>query len=124
MRAEPLAGNALGLSGNDFVLAQWTAKGGGQRIAPLHIHHEDDEAWYVLRGKLGFRIGEETFEVGPGSAVLVPRGTPHTWWNAGDVEAEYLLVMPPRIAALIDALHQPGADTPAAFKAHASEIVG
>jgi mannose-6-phosphate isomerase-like protein (cupin superfamily) len=124
MRAEPLAGTARGVSGDDFVLVQWTAKVGDHWIAPLHVHHEDDEAWYVLRGRLGFRIGEETFEAGPGSAVLVPHGTAHTWWNAGDAEAEYLLVMPPRIASLIEALHQPSADVPALFKAHASEILG
>jgi hypothetical protein len=39
------------------------------------------------------------------------------------VEAEFLLVMPPRIASLIEAVHQPAADVPALFKAHASEIL-
>jgi mannose-6-phosphate isomerase-like protein (cupin superfamily) len=24
-------------------------------IAPLHIHHDDDEAWYVLEGGLAVR---------------------------------------------------------------------
>jgi mannose-6-phosphate isomerase-like protein (cupin superfamily) len=123
MRAEPLAGSALGISGDDFVIVQWTARVGDHWIAPLHVHHEDDEAWYVLRGRLGFRVREDVFDVGPGSAVLVPRGTPHTWRNAGDVEAEYLLVMPPRIASLIEAIHQPAADVPALFLAHASEIL-
>jgi mannose-6-phosphate isomerase-like protein (cupin superfamily) len=123
MRAEPLAGNVLGGRGDGFVIAQWTARVGDHWIAPLHVHHEDDEAWYVLRGSLGFRLGDEEFEVGPGSAVLARRGTPHTWRNAGDVEAEFLLVMPPRIASLIKALHQPCANAPALFKAHASEIL-
>jgi mannose-6-phosphate isomerase-like protein (cupin superfamily) len=124
MRAEPLTGSALGGSGDDFVLVQWTAEVGDHWIAPLHVHHDDDEAWYVLQGRLGFRLGGEEFEVGPGSAVLARRGTPHTYRNAGDVEAEYLLVMPPRIASLIEAIHQPGLDVRALFKAHASEILG
>jgi mannose-6-phosphate isomerase-like protein (cupin superfamily) len=124
MGAEPLEGNVRGLSGDDFVLVQWTATVGDHWIAPLHVHHEDDEAWYVLRGRLGFRVGDETFEAGPGSAVLVHRGTPHTWWNAGDVEAEYLLVMTPRIASLVEAIHEPTADVPGLFKAHSSEILG
>lgn len=123
MRAEPLAGRQLGGLGDGFVLAQWTAKVGDHWIAPLHVHREDDEAWYVLRGRLEFRLGGEVFEVGPGSAVFARRGTPHTWRNAGDVEAEFLLVMPPRIASLIEALHQPGADAPALFEAHASEML-
>jgi mannose-6-phosphate isomerase-like protein (cupin superfamily) len=124
MRAEPLTGSALGGSGDDFVVVQWTAEVGDHWIAPLHVHHDDDEAWYVLQGRLGFLLGGEEFEVGPGSAVLARRGTPHTYRNAGDVEAEYLLVMPPRIASLIEAIHQPGLDVRALFKAHASEILG
>jgi mannose-6-phosphate isomerase-like protein (cupin superfamily) len=121
--AEPLAGKRLGGSGDDFVLVQWTAEVGDHWIAPLHVHHEDDEAWYVLRGKLGFRLGDEELEAGPGSAVLARRGTPHSYRNAGSEEAEYLLVMPPRIASLIEAIHQPNADVHALFKAHASEVL-
>jgi mannose-6-phosphate isomerase-like protein (cupin superfamily) len=124
VRAESLRGSALGGSGDDFVLVQWTAEVGDHWIAPLHVHHDDDEAWYVLQGRLGFRLGGEEFEVGPGSAVLARRGTPHTYRNAGDVAAEYLLVMPPRIASLIEAIHQPGVDVRGLFKAHASEILG
>jgi mannose-6-phosphate isomerase-like protein (cupin superfamily) len=123
MLAQPLAGNALGGSGDDFVLVQWTAEVGDHWIAPLHVHHEDDEAWYVLRGRLGFRLGEDECEAAPGSAVLARRGTPHTYRNAGDVEAEYLLVMSPRIASLIVAIHHQNADLPALFEAHASRIL-
>lgn len=123
VHAEPLTGRALGGSGDDFVLVQWTAEVGDHWIAPLHVHHEDDEAWYVLRGTLGFRLGAEEFEAEAGSAVLARKGTPHTYRNAGDIEAEYLLVMPPRIAALIEAIHQPDADVPALFEAHASQIL-
>ena len=111
-------GSRLGGSDDDFVIMQWTAEVGDHWIAPVHVHHEDDEAWYVLRGTLGFRLGDEQLEVGPGSAVLARRGTPHTYRNA-----EYLLVVPPRIASLIDAVHEPGADAPALFRAHASEIL-
>jgi mannose-6-phosphate isomerase-like protein (cupin superfamily) len=85
MRVEPPKGSALDGSGDDFVLVQWTAEVGGHWIAPLHVQHDDDEAWYVLQGRLGFRLGGEEFEVGPGFAVLARRGTPHTYRNAGDV---------------------------------------
>jgi len=124
MHAEPLTASPLGGRGDDFVLAQWVAEVGDHWIAPLHVHHDDDEAWYVLRGRLGFRLGDEEFEAGPGSAVLARRGTPHTYRNAGDTEAEYVLVMPPRVATLIEAIHEPDADIPALFEAHASELLG
>ena len=123
MHVERLAGKTLGSSDSDFVLVHWTADVGDHWIAPLHVHHRDDEAWYVLSGTLGFRLGDDEFLANAGSAVLARRGTPHTYWNAGKAEAEYLLVMPPRIARLIDEIHRPTADVPAVFRTHASEIL-
>jgi mannose-6-phosphate isomerase-like protein (cupin superfamily) len=120
---ESLSGNQLGGRDDNFVIAQWTAEVGDHWIAPLHVHHEDDEAWYVLRGTLGFRLGDEEIEAGPGSAVMARRATPHTYRNAGTEVADYLLVMPPRIASLIEAIHEPNADVPALFTAHASELL-
>src|SRR5207248_2650763 len=93
-------------------------------IAGLHVHHEDDEAWYVVEGTLGFRVGEDVVEAPAGSAVFVPRGTAHSYWNAGTGPARYLLVMTPRISRLVAALHEPGAaDHGAIFRAHASELL-
>lgn len=123
MLIDSLAGKQLGSSEDDFVVVQWTAEVGDHWIAPLHVHREDDEAWYILRGELGFQLGDEELKAGPGSAVLARRGTAHTYRNAGDEEAEYLLVMTPRIARLIGAIHEPDADVNALFAAHASDIL-
>ena len=122
--AEPLSGLPRGLLSGDFAIVEWTAEVGDHWIAPLHVHHADDEAWYVLEGRLGFRLGDQDVLASSGSAVLAPRGTPHTYWNAGPAEARYLLVMTPKIARLIDAIHAPGADVPAVFAAHDSELLG
>ena len=121
--AEPLSGRALGITSGDFVIVEWTAELGAHWIAPLHVHHTDDEAWYVLEGELGFRLGDEEIVARAGSAVLAPRGTPHTYWNAGNTEARYLLVMTPKIASLIEAIHAPDAEPTAVFAAHDSEIL-
>ena len=123
MHVEQLAGNAIGSAGDNFVMVEWTAEVGDHWIAPLHVHHEDDEAWYVLSGTLGFRLGDEVVEAHAGSAVLARRGTPHTYRNAGPTEARYLLVMTPRVAQLIEEIHRPGADIAAVFAAHQSLIV-
>src|SRR5690348_9249725 len=82
----PLFGQILAPFGADLVLAEWTAPGTSlgvapQRIAPLHIHHHDDEAWYVLEGTLGFQIGDAAIEANSMDAVMAPRGIPHTFWN-------------------------------------------
>jgi mannose-6-phosphate isomerase-like protein (cupin superfamily) len=126
----PLAGAELGGPDNDFVVVEWADSGdsGWDWIAPLHVHHSDDEAWYVLDGTLRFRFGDDVFEAGPGSAVLAPAGTPHAYGNAmpgGPGRARYLLAMTPRIRALVAALHAPGAgDYAAIFRAHESELLG
>jgi mannose-6-phosphate isomerase-like protein (cupin superfamily) len=122
-----LAETELGGPDSDFVLVEWSDSGdsGYEWIAPLHVHHSDDEAWYVLEGALRFRMGEETFEAGPGSAVLAPKGTPHAYGNARTGElARYLMVLTPRLRALVHALHEPGAgDYAAIFRAHGSELL-
>ena len=75
-------------------------------------------------GTLGFRVGDDEVEAGPGAAVFVSRGTPHSFWNAGAGPARYVLVMPPRLKALVDALHAPGArDFAGIFREHASELL-
>jgi mannose-6-phosphate isomerase-like protein (cupin superfamily) len=106
---DPLAGRVLGPAGAGFVIAEWRDAGGPEGpprlIAPPHVHHEDDEAWYVLEGRLRFRVGERELEAGPGGAVFGPRGLPHTFWNPGPGPARYLLVMSPRTRALIEGLH-------------------
>jgi mannose-6-phosphate isomerase-like protein (cupin superfamily) len=123
-----LAGGQLGGPHGDFVLVEWTDRGDSQAewIAPLHVHHDDDEAWYVLDGALRFRLGDHTFEAGPGGAVMAPKGTPHSYGNARRGEpARYLLVMTPRIRALVQALHEPGvADHAEIFRAYDSELLG
>jgi mannose-6-phosphate isomerase-like protein (cupin superfamily) len=90
-----------------FVIADWTDPGThpGEPIAGLHLHRSDDEAWIVLDGRLGFRIGDEEREVWAGESVLVTPGTPHSYWNPASDPARYLLVMTPRIHRLIEALH-------------------
>jgi mannose-6-phosphate isomerase-like protein (cupin superfamily) len=118
-----LSSGPLGGDNDAFMIVRWTAEVGDHWIAPLHVHHEDDEAWYVLSGRLGFRLGDDQIVADAGGGVLARRGMPHTYWNAGDIDADYLLVMPPRIARLVDAIHQPGADIPALFRAHESEVL-
>jgi mannose-6-phosphate isomerase-like protein (cupin superfamily) len=122
-RAEPLSGRTLGVASGDFVIVEWTAEIGVHLIAPLHVHHGDDEAWYVLEGELGFRLGDLEVAAPAGSAVVAPRGTPHTYWNAGNTEARYLLVMTPKIARLIEAIHAPDAVLAEVFAAYDSEIL-
>jgi mannose-6-phosphate isomerase-like protein (cupin superfamily) len=107
--APPLAGRVLGKRGDSFIVAEWQDPGGHTDspclIAPPHLHYKDDEAWYVLEGVLRVRRGDEIVEAHAGCGVLVPRGTPHTYWNPAAGPCRYLLIMTPKIHELIQAIH-------------------
>lgn len=130
--AELLQGKVLTGKDPGFVVAEWQDSGGGfdppRWIAPLHLHRNDDEAWYVLEGTLCVRMGNEDVELWPGSAIMVPRGTPHTYWNPSKERTRYLLIMTPRIHRLIQEIHATPERTPAIMKAlfegHDSELLG
>ena len=112
--------------GESFVIADWTDPGTdvGRPIAGLHLHRSDDEAWIVLEGRLGFRIGESEREIGAGESLIVPRGTPHSYWNAHAEPTRYVLVMTPRIHDLIEALHSGDRkDYARIFNEHDSELL-
>jgi len=126
-----LAGNILGSPNDSFVVAEWQDAGGPtdppRLVAPRHLHHHDDEAWYVLEGILRVQSGENEIEARAGSAVLVPRGTPHTYWNAGPGRLRYLLIMTANIFSLIQGIHALKERTPATlqelFRKHDSELL-
>jgi mannose-6-phosphate isomerase-like protein (cupin superfamily) len=130
--AAPLAGSQIRSDRASLVVVEWRDPGGGGEppmyIAPLHVHHEDDEAWYVVDGALTVRVGDDDVEIPAGGAVLVPRGTPHTYWNPTPEPTRYVLVMTPRIKGLIDALHalteRNQHTLVATFREHASEYLG
>jgi mannose-6-phosphate isomerase-like protein (cupin superfamily) len=128
--APALAGNVIGSNDGDFIVAEWSDPGsppGPPRlIAPPHIHHGDDEAWYVVEGVLHVQRGDEVVEVRAGSAVLVSKGTVHTYWNPSTECTRYLLIMTPNIYRLIQEIHALEERTPAALQAlfakHDSEL--
>jgi len=45
--------------------------------APFHVHHREDEAFWILEGELTFQVGEETIKASPGSFLFGPKGVPH-----------------------------------------------
>jgi quercetin dioxygenase-like cupin family protein len=95
MPMNPTPFSAMGAS---FEIHEWRGSG----PATLHVHHSDDEAWHVLEGELTFRYADRSETVGPGTTVFVPAGTAHTYTTAPD--ARYLIILTPRLSALIAAL--------------------
>lgn len=57
---------------------------------PPHIHHNEDEAFYLLEGAATFTCGEQSWEAGPGTFVYFPRGIAHGFLITGDAPARLL----------------------------------
>lgn len=131
MLVSPLKNGSLRHPDADIVLVEGEIDGhtGQDRllIAPYHIHHSDEELFYVLSGQIGFIVGDEEFIASAGDAVLVPPGAVHTWWAASESPARYLIAMSQRIDDLIISLHDRSyapEDMARAFSDHDSTLIG
>jgi mannose-6-phosphate isomerase-like protein (cupin superfamily) len=62
---------------------------------PPHIHHREDESFYIREGTLAIRVGDRTVNVSPGDFVHVPRGTVHCFKNTGNTQAKMLVTFTP-----------------------------
>jgi mannose-6-phosphate isomerase-like protein (cupin superfamily) len=97
------AGQAV--RGTTLVIGDWPAEGVQRDVAPLHVHHADDEAWHVVSGALRFRFEDRELIAPAGSTVLVPAGVPHTFGNAGPEPSRYIIILSARLDELINQLH-------------------
>ena len=60
-----------------------------------HLHHEEDQAFYVLEGEHEFVCDGRTFAAGAGSFFYVPRGTVHSYENVGTEPGRILILSAP-----------------------------
>ena len=46
---------------------------------PLHVHHNEDETFYVLEGRVTMFVGDERIDLEAGDYLFGPRGVPHAY---------------------------------------------
>ena len=63
--------------------------------APEHIHHREDEAFYILEGEFEIECGGKIFRASPGTFALLPKGLPHRFQNLADRPGKVLCVQSP-----------------------------
>ena len=122
----PQQGDAPGLTvrGASLVIQDWPAEGLAREVAPLHVHHADDEAWHVVSGALRFRFADEEVIAGAGATVLVPAGVAHTFGNAGPEPSRYIIILPARLDEMIGLLHEADrAEHAAIYRRYDSELL-
>ncbi len=98
------------VSGEDRIVFTKTAQQTGGEVfelevfiragapgTPEMIHPLQDESFEVVSGSLDFRIGGQEQHLTAGESLLIPKGTPHNWWNASDEEAHALVELRPAL---------------------------
>ena len=83
--------DGAGTGGRVMVTEQTAPRGGG---SPLHVHHNEDEWFYVLEGELTIWVAGTTVVAGAGAFVFGPRDVPHTFIVSSE-RARFLLVTEP-----------------------------
>ena len=63
--------------------------------SPYHVHHREDESFYVLRGRVAFVCDGKWLTAGPGDFVFGPKKIPHGFKVTGTAPAQILLLVSP-----------------------------
>ena len=82
------------VDGSGYALIEGSHPVGEPRIRD-HVHARHEESFVVLEGRYEVRVGEDIIVAAPGDYVFIPRGTPHTYRNAGPEPARLLNIMSP-----------------------------
>jgi len=72
----------------------------GQRVG-LHKHPTTDELFFILKGRIKFRVGDKELVAVPGDVVQGKMDIPHTFENVGDEPAAFLSVKGPKPVDLV-----------------------
>jgi mannose-6-phosphate isomerase-like protein (cupin superfamily) len=62
---------------------------------PLHVHHREDEAMYILEGEYEIQYGDDVFRATAGTFVFLPRDVPNRYQNVGDAPGRFLYITSP-----------------------------
>ena len=103
---QPDEGEALWFMGM-LATIKASTEGTGGRVAviehtspqnsgsPLHVHHREDEWFYVLEGELTVWVDGQVIRAPAGSFVFGPKDMPHTFMVSAPEGARFLLVTEP-----------------------------
>ena len=81
-------------SGGELLVNDLYVRPGGA-VMGEHVHPTIEESFTVVRGRLEYRLDGREDVAGPGQRLLVPHGTAHDWWNAGEEEAHVIVEISP-----------------------------
>jgi mannose-6-phosphate isomerase-like protein (cupin superfamily) len=93
-------------AGRVTVIEHLAPQGSG---APLHVHHREDEWFYILEGELTFWVGGRIINAPAGSFVYGPRDIPHTYTVRSPQARSLVVTEPAGFEKFMRALGSPAA---------------
>jgi mannose-6-phosphate isomerase-like protein (cupin superfamily) len=102
----PAEGAALSVLGTTYTVKVTSAQTAGafslieavsppQSGVPPHLHHREQETFYILEGSMEVQCAGKTFTAAKGATVVLPQGVPHSYRNPGNIPAKYLVLVQP-----------------------------
>ena len=79
-------------TGGQYTLVEIHAPEGF--ASPLHVHHQEDEGFWILEGEMTFYVGDQTIKARPGSFLFGPKDIPHAF-TVDSGPARLLFVLSP-----------------------------
>ena len=79
-------------TGGQYALVEILAPDGYEGV--LHVHHFEDEGFYILEGEMTFYVGDHTIKAQPGSFLFGPKEVPHAF-TVDSGPARLLFVLSP-----------------------------
>lgn len=63
-------------------------------LPPKHVHHNEEESFYILEGEATFYLDGEPLQGTPGTLITLPRDVPH-WFTLDSDEVRWLNIVTP-----------------------------
>jgi len=60
-----------------------------------HVHHREDEWFYVLSGEFIFEAGKEKYSLSVGGSIWLPRDIPHVFANTTEAVGKLIAICQP-----------------------------
>lgn len=71
-------------TGGAFSLVEEFGKKGQSVEPPMHVHSREEEAFYVIEGRMTFYVADAVIDASEGSFVSLPKNVPHRFELASD----------------------------------------
>lgn len=96
---------------------------------PMHVHHAQDEWFFIREGEFDIVVGETRHHLSPGDSLLAPRGVPHAFANTTETGRMLVTFFPAgQMEDFFQAAASATAPTPpemaAIFVHHGMSVVG